>query len=158
MLSIADDLSVLALVNSAALDNAAYVLKPSWYPPLINSVTWWVAFISGWFTYLWETSTVLVSVHPWLNPALYCRANASLFAAIGPTTRTRWFERQLLGSENYNGYNRMVDLVIHELVSDGTITKQQQNESIPNDPEQRYETTQKLDRICKDFIDSGLSF
>ena len=52
----------------------------------------------------------------------------------------------------------MVDLVIHELVSDGTITKQQQNESIPNDPEQRYETTQKLDRICKDFIDSGLSF
>jgi hypothetical protein len=51
----------------------------------------------------------------------------------------------------------MVDLVIHELVRDGTITKQQ-NESIPNDPEQRYETTQKLDRICKDFRDSGLSF
>jgi hypothetical protein len=67
------------------------------------------------------------------------------------------FGRQLLGSENYNLYNTMVDLVIHELVSDGTITKQQ-NESIPNDPEQRYETTQKLDRICKDFRDSGLSF
>jgi hypothetical protein len=68
-----------------------------------------------------------------------------------------WFGRQLLESENYNVYNRMVDLVIHELVSDGTITKQQ-NESIPNDPEQRYETTQKLDRICKDFRDSGISF
>jgi hypothetical protein len=67
------------------------------------------------------------------------------------------FGRQLLGSENYNLYNTMVDLVIHELVSDGTITKQQ-NESIPNDPEQRYETTQKLDRICKDFRDSELSF
>ena len=68
-----------------------------------------------------------------------------------------WFGRQLLESENYNVYNRMVDRVIHELVSDGTITKQQK-ESIPNDPEQRYETTQKLDRICKDFRDSGLSF
>ena len=67
------------------------------------------------------------------------------------------FGRQLLEPENYNVYNTMVDLVIHELVSDGTITKQQ-NESIPNDPEQRYETTQKLDRICKDFRDSGLSF
>ncbi len=80
-----------------------------------------------------------------------------MFAAIGPTTRTRWFGRQLLGSENYNGYNRMVDLVIHELVSDGTITKQQK-ESTPDDPEERYEATQKLDRICKDFRDSGLSF
>jgi hypothetical protein len=70
-----------------------------------------------------------------------------------------WFGRQLLEPENYNVYNRMVDLVIHELVSDGTITKQQQQkESTPDDPEQRYEATQKLDRICKDFRDSGLSF
>ena len=70
-----------------------------------------------------------------------------------------WFGRQLLESENYNVYNRMVDLVIHELVSDGTITKQQQQkESTPEDPEERYEATQKLDRICKDFRDSGLSF
>ena len=69
-----------------------------------------------------------------------------------------WFGRQLLEPENYNVYNRMVDLVIHELVSDGTITKQQQKESTPNDPEERYEATQKLDRICKDFRDSGLSF
>ena len=69
------------------------------------------------------------------------------------------FGRQLLQPENYNVYNRMVDLVIHELVSDGTITKQQQQkESTLDDPEQRYEATQKLDRICKDFRDSGLSF
>ena len=70
-----------------------------------------------------------------------------------------WFGLQLLEPENYNVYNRMVDLVIHELVSDGTITKQQQQkESTPEDPEERYEATQKLDRICKDFRDSGLSF
>jgi hypothetical protein len=70
-----------------------------------------------------------------------------------------WFGCQLLEPENYNVYNRMVDLVIHELVSDGTITKQQQQkESTPEDPEERYEATQKLDRICKDFRDSGLSF
>jgi hypothetical protein len=65
-----------------------------------------------------------------------------------------WFGRQLLEPENYNVYNTMVDLVIHELVSDGTITK----ESTPDDPDQRYEATQKLDKICKDFRDSGLSF
>jgi hypothetical protein len=36
----------------------------------------------------------------------------------------------------------MVDLVIHELVSDGTITKQQQQkESTPDDNEKRYEAT-----------------
>ena len=69
------------------------------------------------------------------------------------------FGRQLLEPENYNVYNRMVDLVIHELVSDGTITKQQQQkESTPDDNEKRYEATQKLDRICKDFRDSGMSF
>jgi hypothetical protein len=64
------------------------------------------------------------------------------------------FGRQLLEPENYNVYNTMVDLVIHELVSDGTITK----ESTPDDPDQRYEATQKLDKICKDFRDSGFSF
>ena len=69
-----------------------------------------------------------------------------------------WFGLQLLQPENYNVYNRMVDLVIHELVSDGTITKQQQKESTSDNPEERYEATQKLDRICKDFRDSGLSF
>jgi len=70
-----------------------------------------------------------------------------------------WFGLQLLEPENYNVYNRMVDLVIQELVSDGTITKQQQQkESTTDNPEERYEATQKLDRICKDFRDSGLSF
>jgi len=69
------------------------------------------------------------------------------------------FGRQLLEPESYNVYNRMVDLVIHELVSDGTIiTKQQEKEFTPDDPEKKYEATQKLDRICKDFRDSGLSF
>jgi hypothetical protein len=67
-----------------------------------------------------------------------------------------WLGRQLLESENYNVYNRMVDLVIHELVSDGTITKQQKESY--QDSEERYEATQNLDRICKDFRDSGLSF
>ena len=48
-----------------------------------------------------------------------------------------WFGRQLLEPENYNVYNRMVDLVIQELVSDGTIiTKQEQKESTPDDPEE----------------------
>jgi hypothetical protein len=37
MLSIGDDLSVRAIVNSTALHNAAYALKPSSYLPLINS-------------------------------------------------------------------------------------------------------------------------
>jgi hypothetical protein len=68
------------------------------------------------------------------------------------------FGRQLLEPENCNVYNRMVDLVIHELVSDGTITKQQQKEPTSDDPEEIYEATQKLDKICKDFRDSGLSF
>ena len=66
------------------------------------------------------------------------------------------FGRQLLEPENYNIYNRMVDLVIHELVSDGTITKQ--NEATADDPEEKYEATENLDGICKDFRDSGLSF
>ena len=63
--------------------------------------------------------------------------------------------RQLLESEDYNVYNRMVDLVIHELVSDGTITRQQ--EATADDPEEKYQATQNLDRICKEFRDSGLS-
>ena len=63
--------------------------------------------------------------------------------------------RQLLESEDYNVYNRMVDLVIHELVSDGTITRQQ--EATADDPEEKYQATQNPDRICKDFRDSGIS-
>ena len=64
--------------------------------------------------------------------------------------------RQLLESEDYNVYNRMVDLVIRDLASDGTITRQQ--ESTADNPEEKYEATENLDGICKDFTDSGLSF
>ena len=67
------------------------------------------------------------------------------------------FGRQVLESEDYTVYNTITELVIHELVSDGTIAKQQ-IESTHDNPEQRYEATQNLDGICKDFMDSGLSF
>lgn len=50
----------------------------------------------------------------------------------------------------------IVEAVIGELVNDGTIVKQQ-NES-PDDPVDRYEVTQNLDKICKDFRHSDLSF
>ena len=63
--------------------------------------------------------------------------------------------RQLLESEDYNVYNRLIDLVIRELVNDGTITIQQ--EATADDPEETYQATQNLDRICKEFRDSGLS-
>jgi hypothetical protein len=67
------------------------------------------------------------------------------------------FGRQVLESEDYTVYNTIIELVIRELVSDGTIAKQQ-IESTHDNPEQRYEATQNLDTICKDFRDSGLSF
>ena len=51
----------------------------------------------------------------------------------------------------------MIDLIIRELVSDGTITRQQE-ESTADNPEEKYQATQNLDRICRDFRDSGLSF
>jgi hypothetical protein len=52
----------------------------------------------------------------------------------------------------------IVEAVIGELVNVGTIAKQQ-NESTPDDPVDRYEVTQNLDKICKDFGHSGgLSF
>jgi hypothetical protein len=63
--------------------------------------------------------------------------------------------RQLLESEDYNVYNRMINLIIRELVNDGTITKQQ--EATADNPEDKYQATENLDRICKDFRDSGLS-
>ena len=50
-----------------------------------------------------------------------------------------------------------MEVLIRELVNDGIIVKQQK-ESTPDDPEDKYEATQKLDKICKDFRDSGLSF
>jgi hypothetical protein len=64
--------------------------------------------------------------------------------------------RQLLESEDYNVYNRMINLVVRELVNDGTITRQQ--ESTADNTEEKYEATENLDGICKDFTDSGLSF
>jgi hypothetical protein len=67
------------------------------------------------------------------------------------------FGRQVLESEDFVVYNEIIESVIRELVSDGIILKQQK-ESTPDDPEDRYEATQNLDIICKDFRDSGLSF
>jgi len=64
--------------------------------------------------------------------------------------------RQLLECDDYNVYNRMINLIIRELVSDGTITKQK--EATADDPEEKYQATQNLDRICRDFKDIGLSF
>jgi DNA-binding HxlR family transcriptional regulator len=39
-------------------------------------------------------------------------------------------------------------VLISELVNDGIIVKQQK-ESTPDDPEDKYEATQKLGEICK---------
>lgn len=43
--------------------------------------------------------------------------------------------RQLLKSEDYTVYNRMIDLVIRELVNDGTVTKEKG--ATVEDPEER---------------------
>jgi hypothetical protein len=67
------------------------------------------------------------------------------------------FGRQVYESEDYVVYNSIIELVIRELVNDGIIVKQQK-ESTPDDPEDKYEATQNLDKICKEFRDSGLSF
>ena len=65
--------------------------------------------------------------------------------------------RQIYESEDFVVYNTMIEAIIRELVNDRIIAKQQK-ESTPDDPEDRYEVTQNLDKICKDFMDSGLSF
>ena len=67
------------------------------------------------------------------------------------------FGRQVYESEDYVMYNTIVEAVIHELANDKIIVKQQK-ESTPDNPEDEYEVTQNLDKICKDFRDSGLSF
>ena len=67
------------------------------------------------------------------------------------------FGRQVYESEDYVMYNTIIEAVIHELVNDKIIIKQQK-ESTPDNPEDKYEVTQNLDKICKDFRDSGLSF
>jgi hypothetical protein len=66
------------------------------------------------------------------------------------------FGRQVYESEDFMVYNTIVEAIIRELVDDRIV--KQQKESTPDDPEDRYEVTQKLDTICKDFRDSGLSF
>jgi hypothetical protein len=67
------------------------------------------------------------------------------------------FGREVYESEDYVMYNTIIEAVIHELVNDKIIVKQQK-ESTPDNPEDKYEVTQNLDKICKDFRDSGLSF
>jgi hypothetical protein len=67
------------------------------------------------------------------------------------------FGRQVYESEDYVMYNTIIEAIIRELVNDGIIIKQQK-ESTPDDPEDIYEATQNLDKICKEFRDSGLSF
>jgi hypothetical protein len=58
--------------------------------------------------------------------------------------------RQVYESEDYVVFNTIVEAVIHELVNDKIMVKQQ-NKSTPDDPDDRYEVTQSLDKICKDF-------
>jgi hypothetical protein len=67
------------------------------------------------------------------------------------------FGRQVYESEDFMVYNTIVEAIVRELVNDGIIVKQQK-ESSPDDPEDWYEATQNLDKICKDFRDSGLSY
>jgi hypothetical protein len=67
------------------------------------------------------------------------------------------FGREVYESEDYVMYNTIVEAVLHELVNDKIIVKQQKK-STPDNPEDKYEVTQNLDKICKDFRDSGLSF
>jgi hypothetical protein len=65
------------------------------------------------------------------------------------------FGRQVFESEDYLVYNTIIEAIIRELVNDGIIVKQQK-ESTPDDPADRYEVTENLDKICKEFKDSGL--
>jgi hypothetical protein len=67
------------------------------------------------------------------------------------------FGRQVYESEDFVIYNTIVEAIMRELIDDGIVLKQQK-ESTPDDPEDRYEVTRNLDRICKDVRDSGLSF
>ena len=67
------------------------------------------------------------------------------------------FGRQVYESEDYIIFNTIVEAIVCELVIDGIIVKQQK-ESTPDDAADRYEVTQKLEEICKDFRDSGLLY
>ena len=67
------------------------------------------------------------------------------------------FGRQVFESGDYLVYNTIIEAIVRELVNDKIIVKQER-ESTPDDPENRYEVTRNLDKICKDFRDSGLSY
>jgi hypothetical protein len=67
------------------------------------------------------------------------------------------FGRQVFESDDYLVYNTIIEAIIRELVSDGIMVKQQKD-STPDDAEDRYDITENLDKICKDFKDSGLSY
>jgi hypothetical protein len=67
------------------------------------------------------------------------------------------FGRQVYESEDFVVYNTIVEAIVRELAIERIIVKQQK-ESTPDDAEDRYEVTQKLEEICKDFRDSGLSY
>jgi len=67
------------------------------------------------------------------------------------------FGRQVYESEDFVVYNTIVEAIVRELAIERIIVKQQK-ESTPDDAEDRYEVTQKLDEICNDFRDSGLSY
>jgi hypothetical protein len=67
------------------------------------------------------------------------------------------FGREVYESEDYVMYNTIFEAVIHELVNDKIMVKQEEK-STPDNPEDKYEVTQNLDKICNDFRDSGLSF
>jgi hypothetical protein len=66
------------------------------------------------------------------------------------------FGRQLIQSEDDSIFNRTVNMILHELVNDGTIIQQQ--EATPDYPIEKYQTTQKLDVVCKEFRDAGLPY
>jgi hypothetical protein len=67
------------------------------------------------------------------------------------------FGRQVYESEDFVVYNTIVEAIVRELAIERIIVKQQK-ESTPDDAEDRYEVTQKLEEICKDFRDRGLSY
>ena len=57
------------------------------------------------------------------------------------------FGRQLIQSQVDNVFNRMVNMILHELVNDETIIQHQ--EATPDYPIETYQTTQKLDVIVR---------
>lgn len=86
-----------------------------------------------------------------------CENHFSLDEVLFHNLSELGFGLQVHESEGYVVYNSIIEFVIGELVDDGIIVKQQK-ESTPDDPVDKYEATQNLDKICEDFRDSGLSY